>query len=59
VSSHLLGLVELVLVFSLVLGFGFWQLYAVKRDQRRAEEARAEAERQAAARREGEPPERS
>jgi hypothetical protein len=38
VSSNLLGLIELVLVFGLLLGFGVWQLYSVRRDQRRADE---------------------
>jgi cytochrome oxidase assembly protein ShyY1 len=45
-SSSALGLIELVLVFGLLLGFGLWQLYATRRDQRRADEqARREAER--------------
>jgi hypothetical protein len=43
VTSNLLGLIELVLVFGVLLGFGAWQLYSVRRDQRRAdEEARRE-----------------
>jgi hypothetical protein len=37
-SGSTLGLIELILVFGLLLGFGFWQLYAVRRDQRRADE---------------------
>lgn len=37
-TSNLLGLIELVLVFGLLLGFGAWQLYSVRRDQRRADE---------------------
>jgi hypothetical protein len=37
-SSNALGLIELILVFGLLLGFGLWQLYAVRRDQRRADE---------------------
>jgi hypothetical protein len=50
VSANAFGLIELALVFGLLLGFGFWQLYAVRRDQRRAdEEARRRRER-------GEPP---
>ena len=48
-SSNALGLIELILVFGLLLGFGLWQLYAVRRDQRRAD---AEARR----RRDGEEP---
>jgi len=42
-SSSSFGLIELVLVFGLLLGFGFWQLHATRRDQRRADE---EAQRQ-------------
>jgi lysylphosphatidylglycerol synthetase-like protein (DUF2156 family) len=46
-SSSALGLMELVLVFGLLLGFGVWQLVATRRDQRRADdEARRAAERQ-------------
>lgn len=37
-SASTFGLIELVLVFGLLLGFGFWQLYIVRRDQRRADE---------------------
>ncbi len=37
-SGSALGLIELILVFGLLLGFGVWQLYAVRRDQRRADE---------------------
>jgi hypothetical protein len=38
VSADAFGLIELVLVFGLLLGFGFWQLASVRRDQRRADE---------------------
>ena len=44
-SANTFGLIELILVFGLLLGFGFWQLYATRRDQRRADE---EAKRRAA-----------
>jgi hypothetical protein len=37
-NASVFGLIELVLVFGLLLGFGFWQLHAVRRDQRRADE---------------------
>jgi hypothetical protein len=37
-TANTFGLIELVLVFGLLLGFGFWQLYSVRRDQRRADE---------------------
>lgn len=37
-TSNLFGLIELVLVFGVLLGFGAWQLYSVRRDQRRADE---------------------
>lgn len=30
-SGHTLGLIELVLVFGAVLGFGVWQLWTVRR----------------------------
>lgn len=47
-SGSIFGLIELVLVFGLLLGFGAWQLYATRRDQRRAdEEARRAAGREA------------
>lgn len=45
-SGSALGLIELIVVFGLLLGFGLWQLYAVRRDQRRADEdARRQRER--------------
>jgi hypothetical protein len=37
-ASNLYGLVELVLVFGLVLGFGIWQLVSVRREIRRDRE---------------------
>jgi hypothetical protein len=37
-SANSFGLIELLLVFGLLLGFGFWQLHAVRRDQRRADQ---------------------
>lgn len=30
-----LGLIELILVFGAVLGFGFWELYSLRRDKKR------------------------
>jgi hypothetical protein len=51
VSSSAFGLVELILVFGLLLGFGVWQLYAVRRDQRQADEVAQRREKQG-----GEPP---
>lgn len=37
-SSNMLGLIELVLVFGGVLGFGIYQLWSVKRDLRKSRE---------------------
>lgn len=34
-SDHLFGLIELVFVFAVVLGFGIWQLCSLKRDRSR------------------------
>ena len=43
-SSNLLGLIELLLVFGAVFGFGFWQLRSLRRlrerDQGRHEKPR-------------------
>jgi hypothetical protein len=39
-NADLLGLIELFLVFGGVLGFGFWQLYDLKREKRRSEQLR-------------------
>ena len=33
-ESGILGLIELLLIVGLVFGFGFWQLYTLKRDKR-------------------------
>jgi hypothetical protein len=33
-SGSLLGLIELLLVFAAVLGFGIWQLRSLRRDGR-------------------------
>lgn len=43
-ASNLYGLVELVLVFGLVLGFGIWQLASVRREIRRDREKARQAE---------------
>jgi cytoskeletal protein RodZ len=43
-ASNLYGLVELVLVFGLVLGFGIWQLVSVRREIRRDREKAQQAE---------------
>ena len=32
-GASLLGLIELLLVFAAVLGFGFWQLRSLRRDE--------------------------
>lgn len=40
------GLVEMALVFSVAVGIGAWELYALRRDKRRA--AAREAERRSA-----------
>jgi hypothetical protein len=32
-SGSVLGLIELLLVFGLVVGFGVWQLRSLRRDQ--------------------------
>lgn len=37
-SDHLFGLVELVFVFVVVIGFGVWQLYSLKRHSRRRDD---------------------
>jgi hypothetical protein len=34
VSGSLLGLIELLLVFGLVVAFGVWQLRSLRRDER-------------------------
>jgi hypothetical protein len=34
------GLIELILVFAFTMGFGAWQLWSTRRDQRRADAAR-------------------
>lgn len=44
-DADLLGLVELILVFGLVLGLGAWQLWSVRRAERDAEEKRRRANR--------------
>jgi hypothetical protein len=36
-----LGLIELFLVFGGVLGFGFWQLYDLRREKRRSAQMRS------------------
>ncbi len=38
-GSNWMGLFDLVVVLGGALGFGFWQLHSVKRDQRKREEA--------------------
>ncbi len=52
-SANAFGLIELILVFGLLLGFGVWQLYSVRRDQRRADEEARRRQRQG-----GDPPSR-
>jgi hypothetical protein len=37
VSSNLIVLLELLLVFGLVVGFGIWQLVSLRRDRRERE----------------------
>ncbi len=34
-NGSALGLIEMVLVLGLVLGFGFWELWKLKRDRRK------------------------
>lgn len=34
-------LIELIGIFSLVLGFGFWELYSLRRDKKRRAETQA------------------
>ena len=34
-SSHSFGLIELLLVFGVVIGWAVWQLYTLRRDNRR------------------------
>ena len=41
-SDHLFGLIELVFVFAVVLGFGVWQLYSLKRPERPRDDDEAE-----------------
>jgi hypothetical protein len=37
VSADRLAIVELALVFGAVLAFGFWELWSLRRDRKRAE----------------------
>lgn len=48
-DSQYLILLELVLVFGLVLGFCGWQLWSLRRERRRDQEARRQAEENASA----------
>ena len=44
-KTSTLVLLELVLVFGGVLGFAFWELYALRRDRRDGADARSESRR--------------
>jgi cytochrome oxidase assembly protein ShyY1 len=43
-SSGLLALLELLLVFGVVLGLATWQLVSLRREKRRSDEARRDDE---------------
>lgn len=44
--SGALVLAELILVFGSLIGFGFWQLRSLRRDEDRAEDDKAESDEQ-------------
>ena len=48
-DDHLFGLVELVLVFGVVMGWAWWDLRGLKRDRQRTAEREQARQRQAAA----------
>jgi len=40
-DPHIYAIIELVLVFGAVLGFGLWELYSLRRDKKRSQQAQA------------------
>ena len=54
-SETVFGLIELLLVFGAVLALGFWELYSLRRDRKRAKAAEAAARQSAPAEKPGDP----